>query len=102
MSMVLVVLAKKVLIEPRGFPRHIIRPLKVWFVLDFLQHPMYWFSEHSTDSLCVGCSRLAYEISSQAVAVISVRPEIPPLLKDNLLLSLPLQLYPLILVDLIH
>ena len=100
-----VVLAKKVLIEPRGFPRHIIRPLKVWFVLDFLQHPMYWFSEHSTDSLCVGCSELPYEISSRAVAVILVRLEIPPLLRDNLLFSLSLQLvflYPLILVNLIH
>ena len=90
---------------PRGFPRHLIRPLKVWFVLDFLQHPMYWFSEHSTDSLCVGCSGLPYEISSQAIAVISVRPKIPPLLRDKLLLSLTLQLvflYSFILVDLIH
>ena len=90
--MVLVALEIKVLIAPRGFPRHLIRPLKVWFVLDFLQQPMYWFSEHSTDSLCVSCSGLPYEISSRAVAVISVRPEIPHLLRDNLLLSLPLQL----------
>ena len=41
MSVVLVVLAIKVLIAPRGLPRHLIRPLKVWLVLDFLQHPMY-------------------------------------------------------------
>ena len=105
MSVVLVVLAIKVLIAPCGFPRHLIRLLKVWFVLDFLQHPMYWFSEHSIDSLCVGCSGLPYEISSQAVAAISIRPEIPPLLRDNLLLSLPLQLvflYSFILIDLIH
>ena len=72
MSVVLVVLAIKVLIAPRGFPRHLIRPLKVWFILDFLQHPMYWFSEHSIDNLCVGCSRLPYEISPLAVAIISV------------------------------
>ena len=44
-----VVLAIKVLIAPRGFPRHLIQPLKVWFVLDFLQYPMYWFSEHITE-----------------------------------------------------
>ena len=88
--MVLVVLAIKVLIAPSGFPRHLIRPLKVWFVLDFLQHPMYCFSEHSIDSLCVGCSGLPYEISSRVVAVILVRPEIPPLLRDDLLLSFPL------------
>ena len=66
---------------------------------------MYWFSEHSTDSLCVGCSRLPYEISPRAVVVISVRPEIPSLLRDNLLFSLTLQLvflYSFIFVDLIH
>ena len=105
MSVILVVLAIKVLIAPRGFPRHLIRPLKVWFILDFLQHPMYWFSEHSTDSLCVGCSGLPYEISPRVVAVISVRPKIPPLVRDNLLLSLTLQLvflYSFILVDSIH
>ena len=103
--MVLVVLTIKVLIAPRGFLRHLIRPLKVWFVLNFLQHPMYWFSEHSTDSLCVGCSELPDEISHWAVAVISVRLEILPLLRDNLLLSLTLQLvflYSFILVNLIH
>ena len=73
MSVVLVVLAIKVLIAPRGLSRHLIRPLKVWLVLDFLQHLMYWFSEHNIDSLCIGCSRLPYEISPQAVAVISGR-----------------------------
>ena len=72
MFVVLVVLAIKVLIAPRGFPRHLIRPLKVWFVLDFLQYPVYWFSEHSIDNLCVGCSRLPYEISLLAVAIILV------------------------------
>ena len=41
--MVLVVLAMKVLIVPRGLSRHLIRPLKMWLILDFLQHPMYWF-----------------------------------------------------------
>ena len=72
MSVVLVILAIKVLIAPRGFPYHLIRPLKVWFVLDFLQYPVYWFSEHSIDNLCVGCSRLPYEISLLAVAIILV------------------------------
>ena len=103
--MVLVVFAIKVLIAPCGFSRHLIRPLKVWFVLDFLQYPMYWFSEHSTDSLCVGCSKLPYEISPRAVAVILVRLEIPHLLRDNLLLPLALQLvflYLFILIDPIH
>ena len=90
MSVVLVLLAIKVLIVSHGFPRHLIRPFKVWLVLDFLQHPMYWFSEYSTDSLCVGCSGLPYEIFSQVVAVISVQPKISSLLRDNLFFSLPL------------
>ena len=66
---------------------------------------MYRFSEYSIDSLRVGCSRLPYEISPQAAAIISVRPEIPPLLRDNLLFSLTLQLvflYSFILIDPIH
>ena len=102
MFVVLVVLIIKILIAPRGFPCHLIWPLKVWFVLDFLQHSMYCFSEHSIDSLCVGCSGLPYEISLRAVVVISVRPEISHLLTDNLFLSLALHLvffYSLVLID---
>ena len=51
---------------------HLIRPPKVWLVLDFLQHSMYWFSEYDIGSLCVGCSRLPYEVSPLAVAAIPV------------------------------
>ena len=36
MSMVLVVLAIKVLIALRGLSHHLIRPPKVWLILDFL------------------------------------------------------------------
>ena len=88
MSVVLVVLAIKVLIALCGLSRYLILPLKVWLILDFFQHPMYWFSKYSIDSLCVGYFILPYEISPRTVAVVSVRPEIPPLLRDNLLLSL--------------
>ena len=103
--MVLVVLAIKVLITPQGFPCHLIRPPKVWLVPDFLQNPMYWFSEYGVDSLCIGCSRLPYKVPHRAVAAIPVRPEIPPLLRDNLLFSSSLQLvflHLLVLVDPIH
>ena len=105
MPVVLVVLAIKVLIAPHGLSHHLIRLLEVWFVLDFLQHPMYWFSEYNIDSLYVRYSRLPYKISHRLVAVISVRLEIPPLLRDNLLFSLILQLvflYSFILIDPIH
>ena len=66
---------------------------------------MYWFSEYSIDSLYIGCSGLPYEVSSRAVAVISVRPEIPPLLRDNLLFFLTLKLvflYSFIIIDPIY
>ena len=103
--MVLVVLAIKVLIAPHRLSCHLIRPLKIWLVFYFLQHPMYWFSEYSIDSLCVGYFILPYEISPRTVAVIPVRPEIPPLLRDNFLFSSTLQLVVLhsfIFIDLIH
>ena len=41
MSVVLVVLAIKVLIALRGLSGHLIQPPKVWLVLDFLQHLMH-------------------------------------------------------------
>ena len=72
MLVVLVVLAIKVLIAPHGLSRHLIRPLEVGLVLDFLQHLMYWFSEYSIDCLRVGCYGLPYEISPRVVAVVSV------------------------------
>ena len=105
MSVVLVVLAIKVLVSLRGLSRHLIRPSKVWLDLDFFQHLMHWFSEYSPDVLHIGCLRLPYEISPWATVGISVRPEIPPLLRDNLLLSLALLLvffYLLVLIDLIY
>ena len=72
MSVILVILAIKVLIALCGFSCHLIRSPKVWLVLDFLQHLMHWFLEYSVDSLCIGCLRLPYEISHRAIAVISV------------------------------
>ena len=41
MSVVLVILAIKVLISLRGFSRHLIQPSKVRLVLDFFQHLMH-------------------------------------------------------------
>ena len=105
MSVVLVILAIKVLISLRGLYRHLIRPSKVWLVFYFFQHLMHWFSKYSPDILCIGCLRLPCEISHQAIVGISVRLEIPPLLRDDLLLSFALQLvflYSLVLINPIH
>ena len=105
MFVVLVVLAIKVLVSLCRLSRHLIRPSKVWFALNFFQHLMHRFSEYSPDVLHVGCLRLPYKISPRATIDVSVRPEIPHLLRDNLLLSLALHLvffYSLVLFDPIH
>ena len=105
MSVVFVVLAIKVLVSLYGLSCHLIRPSKVWFTLDFFQQLMHWFSEYSPDVLRIGCLRLPREVSLQAIIGVSVRPEIPIFLRDNLLLSFALHLaffYSLILIDLIH
>ena len=105
MPVILVVLAIKVLVLLCGLSRHLIWPYKVWFALNFFQHLMHWFLEYNPDVLCIGCLWLPCEISPQATVSVSIQPEIPPLLRDNLLLSLALYLvffYSLILIDLIH
>ena len=66
---------------------------------------MHRFSEYSPDVLRVGCLRFPCEISPRATVDVSIRPEIPHLLRDNLLLSLALHLvffYALVLIDPIH
>ena len=40
-SVVLVILPIKVMISLHGLSRHLIRPSKVWLVLDFFQHLMH-------------------------------------------------------------
>ena len=102
LSVVLVVLAIKVLVSLCGLSRHLIRPSKVWFALDFFQHLMHRFLEYSPDVLRVGCLLFPCEISPRATIDVSVQLEIPSLLRDNLFLSLALHLvffYSLVLID---
>ena len=67
---------------------------------------MYRISEHSVNCLRIGRSKLLYIVSPQSVVVVkSVRPEVPPLLRDNLCFTLThlLVLFdPLVLVDSVH
>ena len=90
MSVVLVVLTIQILIALHRVSSHLIRPLEEWLILDFLQDLGYQFSEYSVNLLHIGRSVLPFEISPPAVVVVSVRPEIPPFLRDNFLLSFPL------------
>ena len=53
---------------------------------------MYWISEHSIYHL-KGCKlRLPSKIPTKSTVVVTVRPKIPPLLRDDLALSLALLL----------
>ena len=66
---------------------------------------MYWISEYNIDHLR-GCKlRLPSKIPTRSTIVVTVRLEIPPLLRDNFALFLALLLVlfnPLILVNPIH
>ena len=105
MFVVLVVFSIKVLVSLCGLSHHLIRLSKIWFALDFLLHLMHWFSEYNPYVLRIGYLRLPCEVSPWATIGVSVRPEIPHLLRDNLLFSFALHLvffYSLVLIDLIH
>ena len=104
-SMVLVILVIKTLITPHRISYHLIRSFEERFVFNLLQNLLYWFLEHSINHLGAGRSRLSNKVFSRSVIIVSVRLEIPPLLRDYLSLSFPLQLvffYPSVLVNPIH
>ena len=67
---------------------------------------MYQISEHSMYCLRVGGPGLPCKVCPQSVVVVkSVRPEIPPLLRDNFRFTFSKLLVffnPLILVNLVH
>ena len=103
--MILVISVVHVLVSLCGLPRHFVRLSKAWFVLDLLQHLVHWFSEYSPDAPCAGRLWLPRKVSPRTSVYVPVRPEIPHLLRDNLLLPSALHLvllYPLILVDPVH
>ena len=66
---------------------------------------MHRLSEHDINCLSIGRPRLPSKISLRLIVIVSIRPEIPPLLRDSLGLSFPLLLvflYPFILINLVH
>ena len=105
MPPLLVVLVMEALVTPQGISSHFVWPFEVGLVLDLLQDLMHWFLEHSVNHLRNRRSRLFNKIPSGSVIVVSVRPEIPPILRDNLTLPLALLLVfldPLVLINAIH
>ena len=91
-SLVLVVVAIKVLITPYEISCHLIWPFKEWLILNLFQYLVHWLSEHNINRMSVGRPWLPSKVSPRSVIIVSIRPEIPPLLRDNLSLSFPLLL----------
>ena len=67
-----------------------LQPSEVRLVPYFLQHLLYWLSEHGIHRLHVTLSSLSQKISPRLVMVISFRPEIIRFGGNDLLLSLSL------------
>ena len=66
---------------------------------------MHWFSKYRINHLGTSRPRLLSKVPSRLVVIVSVRPEIPHLLKDNLSLAFSLLLVllnPLILINLVY
>ena len=105
MSPLLVVLVAKVLVVPQRVSTHSVQPLEVLLIFYLLQNLMHRFSKHNINCLRSCRLRLPSKIPSGFVIVVTVRPKIPLLLRDNISLSLTLLLVlfnPFILVNLIH
>ena len=101
----LVVLAVKALVAPQRVSTHSAWPSKIWLAFYLLQNLMYWFAEYSIDCLRSCKPRLPSKIPPRSVIVVTIRPKIPPLLRDNLTFSLALLLVllnPFVLINPIH
>ena len=66
---------------------------------------MHWFPEHCANHLSSSRPRLLSKVFSGQNIVVSIRPEIPHILKDNLNFPFPLLLVfldPFILINTVH
>ena len=105
MPLFLMVLAIKTLVAPHGVSSHLVWPFEVWLILDLLQDLMCWLLEHRVNHLRSHRPKLHSKIPLGPVIIVSIQPEIPHVLRDNLSLSLPLLLVflnPLVLVNMVH
>ena len=92
MSLFLIVLAMKALVASHRVSSYLVWLFKVRLIFYLLQDLMYWFSKHRFNHLSSYRPRLPSKISSGSIIVVSVRPKVPSLLRDNLSLPLPLLL----------
>ena len=84
MSLVLMVLTIEAWVSLRRVSGHLVRPFKEWFIFYLLENSMHRFSKYSVNHLGIGRSCWSDIIFSRLSGIESVRPEIPPFLKDNL------------------
>ena len=105
-SMILMIMAIKVLVMIHRISCHLIRPLEERFVFNFLQDLLYWLSKYSIHRLSVGRCKLPSTVSPRSGVLDPIRPEIPSLLRDQLHLSFPLKLIllnlPILIIHIHH
>ena len=105
MPMILMILAIEVMVTFFKISHHLIRSFEERFIFNLLQYLMHWLSEHCTNYLGIGRLSLTCIIPSRPVIIVSVQPEIPHFLRDNLSLPFSLLLVvfdPLVLINLVH
>ena len=89
----------------RGISSHLIWPFKEWLILDFFQDLMCWLPEHRVNHLSSSRPKVPSKIPSGPIIVISIRPEISPIMRDNLSFPFPLLLvlfYPFLFINMVY
>ena len=104
--LVLMVLEIKALVTPHGVSSHLVWLFEERLILYLLQILMHWFSKHRINRLSISKPLLPNKVFLRpVVVVVPVRPEIPPLLEDNLNFSFSLLLVffnPFVLINSVH
>ena len=83
MSLVLMVLTIEARVSPRKASDHLVRPFKEWFIFYPFENSMHRFSKYSINHVGIGRSCRSDIIFPRSNGIESVRPKIPPLLRDN-------------------
>ena len=103
--MILMVMAIQTRVAFSRLSRHLVRPFEEWLVLYLLQNLLNRLPKYCINNLGVRRARLPNKVPPWSVIIITIRPEIPHLLRDYLGLSFPLKLiflYPFVLLYSVH
>ena len=86
------ILAIEVMVMFFRISHHLIRSFEERFIFNLLQNLMHWLSKHGVDCLKACWPWLSHKIPSWSIVIVTIRPVIPPFLRDNLILPLPMLL----------